>query len=46
MGYLRIIGNEWNFNEEDRQLKEQFINGINDDNVISKIMRPNHNLKD
>ena len=32
MGNLKIKGNEFEYKERDRRLKEQFINGINDDN--------------
>ena len=32
-------GNECNYKEKDGRLKEQFINGINDDDEITDIMR-------
>ena len=36
MGYLRIKGSECSYKEKDRRLKEQFINGINVDNMITE----------
>ena len=37
MGHLRIKSDKCGFKEKDRRLKEQFINGINDD-MMTKIM--------
>ena len=39
MHYLRVKVNECNYQENDRQLKEQFLNGTNDKAVVSKIIQ-------
>ena len=39
MGHLRGKVNEFEFRENNRRLKEQFINGINDDGMVTKIIR-------
>ena len=38
MGHLRIKANECKYKERDRRLKEQFINGINDDDMMTEII--------
>ena len=38
MGYLRLKANECEYKEKDRRLKEQFINGINDDEMKTEII--------
>ena len=39
MGGLRMAAIECNYNEVDRQLKEQFINGLNDSEMLTEIIR-------
>ena len=39
MSHLRIKANECNYKEHDRPLKEQFINGINDEMMTAKILK-------
>ena len=39
MGHLRINANEYSYKDHDRQLKEQFLNGINDEMVMAEIIR-------
>ena len=39
MSHLRIKSNECNYREHDRQLKEQFINGINNEMMAAKIIK-------
>ena len=39
MDYLRIKANKCGHKERDKKLKEQFINGINDDDLMMKITR-------
>ena len=38
MGHLRIKANECKCEEKDGRLEEQFINGINNDEIITKII--------
>ena len=38
MGRLRIAAAEYNYREIDRQLREQFIHGLNDDNMLIEII--------
>ena len=38
IGHLRVRANECEYKEEDRRLKEQFINGINDDDLVTEII--------
>ena len=37
-GCLIIKANECSYNEKNRRLREQFINGINDDDMMTKIV--------
>ena len=37
-GHLRVKANECEYNERDRQLKEQFIHGINDNEMMIEII--------
>ena len=46
MGHLRIKANECNYKEHDRWLKEQFINGINDDCRVGKGTNQNKKTSD
>ena len=39
VGYLRIKANKCGEKEKDRKLKEQFTNGINDDDMMTEIIR-------
>ena len=39
MDYLRIMANERNYKEHDLCLKEQFINGINDEMINTEIVK-------
>ena len=39
MGRLRLATVECNYKEIDRQLKEQFIHGINDNDILVEIIR-------
>ena len=39
MGRMPLIPAECKYNEIDRQLKEQFNNGLNDDNMIIEIIK-------
>ena len=39
MGHLRIKGKHCSYKEKDRRLKEHFINGINDVDMMTKIIR-------
>ena len=39
MGRLRIATAECNYKKIDRQLKEQFIHGLNDDDMIIEIIK-------
>ena len=39
MGRLRIATAECNYQEVDRQLKEQFTHGLNDDDMIIQIIK-------
>ena len=39
MGHLGIKANKCEYKERDRRLKEQFINGINDDDMITENIR-------
>ena len=39
MGHLRIKTNKCGYQQEDRRLKEQFINGIKHEDVMAEIMR-------
>ena len=38
MHQLRIKANEYEYREKDRYIKNQFINGINDDMMIAEII--------
>ena len=38
-GVLRIKANECGYKEEDRMLKNQFINHINDENMMTEIIK-------
>ena len=38
-GHLRIKANEYGYKEKDRKLKEQFIDGINDNDMMTEIIR-------
>ena len=38
MGKLRVLTNECNNREGDRRLKEEFINGISDDDMMTNIV--------
>ena len=42
MGCFRIRANEFGYKEKDRRLKEQFINGINDDDMMTGIIKKSH----
>ena len=46
MGYLRVKSKECGYKEKDRILKEQFINDINDDDIITDIIRELKAIKD
>ena len=37
MGYLRFKANECSYKEKDRRLKEQFINGVSDKEMMAEI---------
>ena len=39
IGHFRIIGNERCYKEKDSRLKEPFIHGINDDDIMTEIIR-------
>ena len=39
MSSLKIIGNEWNYQEHDRWLKEQFINSMKDKAMTYEIIK-------
>ena len=39
MGHLSIKANECEYKEGDKRLKEQFINRINDDKMMSEIIK-------
>ena len=39
MGRLRAEAMECNYKEVDRQLKEQFIHGLNDSEMLTEIIR-------
>ena len=39
MGHLRIKANEYRYKEKDRRLKEQFINGINNEDKMTELPR-------
>ena len=39
MGRLRMKGAECEYKEDDSHLKEKFMNGINDDVIMSEIMK-------
>ena len=39
MGRLRLALVECNYREVDRQLKEQFIHGLNDNDMFAEIIR-------
>ena len=39
MGHLRIKANECGYKDKDRKLKEQFINGINYNDMMTEIKR-------
>ena len=39
MGHLRMKANEGWYKEKDRRLKEQFINDINDDDMMTETLR-------
>ena len=39
MGYLKIKVKECTYEERDRRLKEQFINGVNDNDMMTEIIR-------
>ena len=39
MGRLRAAAVECNYKEIDRQLKEQFIHGLNDEKMLAEIIR-------
>ena len=39
MGHLRIKVNEFGYNKRDRKPKEQFTNGISDEEMMTKIIR-------
>ena len=39
MGRLRLTVVECNFKEKDRQLKEKFIHGLNDNEMLVEILR-------
>ena len=38
MGYLRIKPNECKYKENNRRVKEQFMNGINDGDMMTEII--------
>ena len=39
MGNLRIKANECVYKDKDRRIKEQFINSMNDDDMMAEIIR-------
>ena len=39
MGRLCVVAVECNYREVDRQLKEQFIHGLNDKDILEKIIK-------
>ena len=39
IGHLRMKANECGFKEKDRKLKEQFINDISDDDIMTEIIK-------
>ena len=39
MGRLRLAAVEYNYREVDRQLKQQFIHGLNDNDMLTEIIR-------
>ena len=39
MGRLRLVVVECNYREVDRQFKEQFIHGLNDNDMLAEIFR-------
>ena len=38
MGHCKIKANDCGYKEKDRRLKQQFINGICDDNMMAEIL--------
>ena len=46
MGRLKIKVTNCKYKEYDRRLKEQFINGLDDDTIIAKIIKELTALKD
>ena len=45
MGYLRIKANKHGYKDKDIRLKEQFINGINDHDMMTEIMKELTSIK-
>ena len=45
MGRLLVAAVECNYQEVDRQVKEQFIHGLNDKNMLEEIIRVDHSKK-
>ena len=39
MGNLRVKADEYEYKERDRRIKDQFINGINDDEIMIEIIK-------
>ena len=39
MGHFNVKANDCNYKEHDRQLKELFINGINDEMLTAEIIK-------
>ena len=39
MGRLRLAALECNYKEIDRQLKQQFVHGLNDNDMLAEIIR-------
>ena len=46
IGHFRIKANECGYKEKDKILKEQLINGINDDDMMTDIMKTNCDQED
>ena len=45
MGRLRIVAAECSYQEADRQLKEQFIHGLNDKDMLGAIIKEFTSIK-
>ena len=39
MGRLHIKAAEWNYKKHDRLIKDQFINGMNDEEIMQEIIK-------